>query len=484
MLQGTGSDVGKSMLVAGLCRLFTQAGLRVRPFKPQNMSNNAAVTCDGGEIGRAQALQALACGVTPSVDMNPVLLKPEAETGSQVIVQGKRIGSFRARDYFNLKADLMPRVLESFDAIGQNADLIVAEGAGSAAEINLRAGDIANMGFALAANVPVFLVADIDRGGVIANLIGTHAILANKERNQVRGFAINKFRGDVSLFDEGCVLIEEQTGWRSLGIVPWFAEACKLPAEDSVGLEGRTSDFEAIDQIKIVVPMLARIANHDDLDPLAQEPDVALMFVHPGEVIPGDTDLVVLPGTKSTISDLKYLKAQGWDIDILAHVRRGGHVLGLCGGFQMLGAMVRDPNGLEGPPEETEGLGLLEVDTTLSQHKRLENVSGQHKLTSTIVNGYEMHMGQTQGAALERPFLEIDGRSEGAMSSDGQVSGTYMHGIFSGDAFRHAYLSEIKERRQSGLAYEQTVEATLDTLADHLRHCLNVEAILETARSR
>ena len=336
MLQGAGSNVGKSVLVAGLCRHFSNAGLRVRPFKPQNMSNNAAVTADGGEIGRAQAMQARGCRAETSVHMNPVLLKPESETGSQVIVQGKRFGSMRARQYGSHKAELLPRVLESFDIVGRDADLVIVEGAGSPAEVNLRAGDIANMGFAVAADVPVVMVGDIDRGGVIASLVGTDAVLDEADRALIKGFLINKFRGDTTLFAEGMTIIERATGWQGVGILPWFPQARFLPAEDILDIRGKSGDARDGAPVRIAVPVLRRIANFDDLDPLAGETDVDVTLVEAGDVIPADADLILLPGSKSTISDLTFLRDQGWDIDIAAHLRRGGMVMGLCGGYQML----------------------------------------------------------------------------------------------------------------------------------------------------
>ena len=343
MLQGAGSNVGKSVLVAGLCRHFSNAGLRVRPFKPQNMSNNAAVTLDGGEIGRAQAMQARGCRAETSVHMNPVLLKPESETGSQVIVQGKRFGSMRAREYGSHKAELLPRVLESFDIVGRDADLVIVEGAGSPAEVNLRAGDIANMGFAVAADVPVVMVGDIDRGGVIASLVGTDAVLDEADRALIKGFLINKFRGDTTLFAEGMTIIERATGWQGVGILPWFPQARFLPAEDILDIRGKSGDARDGAPVRIAVPVLRRIANFDDLDPLAGETDVDVTLVEAGDVIPADADLILLPGSKSTISDLTFLRDQGWDIDIAAHLRRGGMVMGLCGGYQMLGTnwMIR-----------------------------------------------------------------------------------------------------------------------------------------------
>ncbi|TAN47728.1 MAG: cobyric acid synthase, partial [Rhodospirillales bacterium] len=349
MIQGTGSDTGKSLLVAGLCRAYANRGLRVRPFKPQNMSNNASVTQDGGEIGRAQALQARAARVPASKHMNPVLLKPQTETGAQVVVQGSVVGNAGALDYQALKPTLLPKVLESFTTLSLGSDLILVEGAGSAAEINLRNGDIANMGFALAANVPVVLAGDIDRGGVIAQLVGTHALLSEAERRQVKGFAVNKFRGDARLFENGMAEIAQRTGWAPLGLIPWFAEAKLLPAEDAMGLETKGTPGKA-GALKVVVPKLPRLSNFDDFDPLIAEPDVSLIFVEPGHPLPSDADWIVLGGSKATRADLEFLFAQGWDIDIKAHLRRGRRVLGLCGGFQMLGRVVRDPLGLEGPP--------------------------------------------------------------------------------------------------------------------------------------
>ncbi|MEO0618528.1 MAG: cobyric acid synthase [Pseudomonadota bacterium] len=482
MLQGTGSDVGKSMLVAGICRALVQRGLTVRPFKPQNMSNNAAVTPGGGEIGRAQALQARACGVLPDVHMNPVLLKPEGDNGSQVVVQGKRIGRFRAREYWGKKPELLAAVVDSFRQLSAEADVVVIEGAGSAAEINLRAGDIANMGFAEAVGVPVVLVADIDRGGVIANLVGTHAVLPEADRRLVAGYVINKFRGDPSLFNSGIEAITTQTGWRSYGVVPWFADAHRLPAEDSVGLAERGGKSASPGAIRIAVPMFPRISNHDDLDPLAMEPGVALEMIPPNVPLPGDVDLVILPGSKSTVSDLEHFRASGWAVDLKAHIRRGGHVLGLCGGYQMLGTTISDPDGIEGAVGVTPGLGLLDLETVLTPEKTLTEVTAVHCETGTTVSGYEMHIGQSDGGDRMRPFLDVDGRGEGAIRRDGRVYGTYLHGIFANDAFRSAFLSALGARATSGLAYDAVVEDTLDALADHMEAVVGIDDLLELAR--
>jgi len=484
MLQGTGSDVGKSLLTAGLARAYTRRGLAVRPFKPQNMSNNAAVTADGGEIGRAQALQARACGVAPSVHMNPVLLKPQTEHGAQVVVQGKVHGTAAARDYQALKASLLPAVLDSFARVGAGADLVLVEGAGSPAEVNLRAGDIANMGFAEAADVPVVLIGDIDRGGVIASIVGTWTLLPEAERARLAGIIINKFRGDVSLFDEGLAVIGRETGLACFGVVPYFAEARALPAEDALGVEGTPVPDARNGALKVAVPVLSRIANFDDLDPLLAEPDVAVDFVRPGTALPGDADLVVLPGSKATLADLAFLRAQGWDIDIAAHLRRGGQVLGLCGGYQMLGRSLRDPDGLEGAPGEAQGLGLLEVETELSGDKTLVQVAGKEIASGEAVRGYEMHVGATQGPDLARPMLELSGRPEGAVSADGRVMGCYLHGIFAADGFRHAFLSRLRDREVSGVAYEAGIERTLDLLAEHLETHLDLDGLLQAARGR
>jgi adenosylcobyric acid synthase len=479
MIQATGSNAGKSTLVAGLARALVRRGLKVAPFKPQNMSNNAAVAVEGGEIGRAQAVQARAAKMIPSVHMNPVLLKPETDHGSQVIVQGKRWGTLRARNYLDKKAALLPAVLDSFARLAREADIVLVEGAGSPAEINLRAGDIANMGFAAAAEVPVVLAGDIDRGGVIASLAGTHLVLEPDERARIRGFVINKFRGDVRLFDQGLAAVTRLTGWPSLGVVPWLPRAAWLPAEDAVDL-GRA--HRSASSRVIAVPVLARIANFDDLDPLGMEAGVKLVFVRPGEAIPANADVVILPGSKSTIGDLAFLRAQGWDIDIKAHVRRGGHVLGLCGGYQMLGRTIADPEGIEGPAATVEGLGLLDIATVMSADKSTRLVQGIHCATRTAIEGYEIHLGRSEGPDGARPVVTIDGRADGASSADGRVQGTYVHGLFTGDAFRTAWLAQFGIA--SSLAYMIEIESALEALADHLEAHLDIAAMLAIARSR
>lgn len=482
MIQGTGSNVGKSMLVAGLCRAFTRRGVKVAPFKPQNMSNNAAVTTDGGEIGRAQALQARACGLPAHSDMNPVLLKPESESGAQVVVQGKRMGTLKARDYGQEKPNLISKVLESFHRLAASADLVVIEGAGSPAETNLRRGDIANMGFAEAADLPVILVGDIDRGGVIAQLVGSHTVLSPQDRARIRGFVVNKFRGDPNLFEEGSKDIAQRTGWADLGTLPWFPEAHRLPAEDVMEISSRFHKTQKTEtgRIKIAVPKLSRIANFDDLDPLAAEPDVTVQIVEPGAPLPGDADLVLIPGTKSTLGDLAFFRAQGWDIDLHAHVRRGGHVLGICGGYQMLGQWIDDPNGIEGQTGRHPGLGLLNVTTTMGGDKRLAEVVATDHASGHEMRAYEIHIGRTEGPDMSRAWLTVEGRPEGAASEDGRVMGCYLHGLFTADAFRVAYLDRFGAKT-SAINFDATVEQTLDALAVHIEAHLDLDRIYDLA---
>jgi len=449
----------------------------VLPFKPQNMSNNAAVTVDGGEIGRAQALQALAAGVEPHTDMNPVLLKPETDVGAQIIVHGKRIATARAREYANLKPSLMGAVLESFERLKERAGLVLVEGAGSPAEVNLRKSDIANMGFARKADVPVVLIGDIDRGGVIAQLVGIKTVIDAEDAAMIQGFVINKFRGDPTLFDDGYRLIEARTSWRGFGVLPYFTRATELPAEDALGL----GEARKPGQCKIAFLSLSRIANFDDLDPLKLEPGVDLVMVRPGEAVPGDARLVIIPGSKSTRGDLAFLRAQGWDIDLLAHRRRGGHVLGVCGGYQMLGRSVADPEGIEGPAGETEGLGLLDVTTVMTGEKTLTRVSAQHVATRQPIDAYEIHIGRTDGPDRARPFAMLDGAPEGAISRDGRVYGSYLHGLFASDEFRSSFLRQL-DIPVTDQQYRGRVESVLDALADHIEAHLDVDGLLALAR--
>ncbi len=447
------------------------------------MSNNAAVTDDGGEIGRAQALQARACGLSPHTDMNPVLLKPQSEVGAQVVVQGKVMGNATAREYWSMKPKLMPSVLKSFRRLSEDADLVLVEGAGSASEVNLRAGDIANMGFAEAADLPVILIGDIDRGGVIASLVGTAAVLPEAERARIKGFVINKFRGDTSLFDEGLQLIARETGFEALGVVPYCEAARRLPAEDSVQLSASPAAMTNSGEILVAVPVLARISNFDDLDPLIAEPGVNVVFVQPGQAFPGNTDLVVLPGSKATLADLAFFRAQGWDIDLLAHHRRGGQIIGLCGGYQMLGKHISDPEGIEGAPGGAEGLGLLDVETQLTGDKALVAVEGRELAGGNAVRGYEMHIGNTTGPGTQSAMIELAGRADGAVSPDGRVAGCYLHGIFAADAYRQSLLASLGRGAASGLNYDQGVEDALDALADHLAEHLDLPRLLEIARA-
>lgn len=484
MIQGCGSDVGKSVLVAGLCRAFTNRGLTVRPFKPQNMSNNAAVTQPDengltGEIGRAQALQAAACRTPPTVHMNPVLLKPQSDTGAQLVVRGQVEGHWKAIGYQQRKAALLDVVLDSFERLNSEADLVIVEGAGSPAEINLREGDIANMGFARAAKVPVVLVGDIDRGHVIAALVGAKAVLGPEDAAMIHGFIINKFRGDPSLFDRGREQIADLTGWHDLGMVPWLTEACRLPAEDAVVLQ-TSSEAKPQGRVRIAVPMLSRIANFDDFDPLAADPHFDLQFVPPCQTIPADSDWIILPGTKATIADMAFLKAQGWDIDILSHVRRNRRVLGICGGYQLLGRHIHDPHGVEGETGWCRGLGLLDVETTLHPSKTLQQVSGQTASCGSDFTGYEIHVGQTGGADTVRPVALIKGQPHGATSPNGLVQGLYIHGVFDNPKARAGLLG-LTHTRPHAPDHAAVVDAALDAIAATLEQHLDLDHLYQLA---
>ncbi len=484
MFQGTGSDVGKSLIVAGLARALTLRGLRVRPFKPQNMSNNAAVTPDGGEIGRAQALQARACRVEPSVHMNPVLLKPQSDIGAQVVVQGRVTGNARALDYQSLKPQLMSAVMDSFSRLAQDADIVLVEGAGSASEINLRRNDIANMGFAREAGVPVVLIGDIDRGGVIAQIAGTVAVIDPADRAMIKGFLVNKFRGDAALFDEGMRQIAEFSGLASYGLVPYFPALRRLPAEDAMALEARPHrDAKTESRVVIVVPLLSRIANFDDFDPLKMEPGAEVRMIPPGQPLPRDADVIVLPGSKSTLADLAQIRHEGWDIDILAHARAGGAVLGICAGYQLLGRTIEDRDGIEGPAGSQPGLGLLNVSTEMTGDKTLTRVEGVSVNGSVPILGYEMHIGRTAGPDTSRPLVRFaDGRTDGATNVRGTVSGCYLHGLFSSDAFRQDWLRQLGGTASADLDYDREVDAVLDGFARHLEDHLDVDGLLELAQ--
>jgi adenosylcobyric acid synthase len=480
MFQGTGSDVGKSLIVAGLCRTFANRGLRVRPFKPQNMSNNAAVTADGGEIGRAQALQARACRVSTSVHMNPVLLKPQNDVGAQVVVLGRMTGNATARAFQVMKPALQPTILASFERLRAEADIVLVEGAGSASEVNLRANDIANMGFARAAGVPVILIGDIDRGGVIAQLVGTRAVLDPADAALIVGFLVNKFRGDPALFETGMRIIAEHTAWPGLGLIPWFRDANRLPAEDAAALDRRTAATGGA--CIVAIPRLPHIANFDDLDPLKLEPSIRLMFVHPGEALPGNASLVILPGSKATLADLQAFRRNGWDIDLLAHVRRGGRVLGICGGYQMLGRVVADPDGIEGDPGIAPGLGLLDVETVLTGEKTLTRVAGTSLPDGVPFRGYEMHVGRTGGPDCARPLLRFaDGQPDGAISADGRIRACYVHGLLADDRQRASMLSWFGETA-TGVSYDVEIDRVLDALASHLAQHIDLDRLLSLAR--
>ncbi|SDH37334.1 cobyric acid synthase [Roseospirillum parvum] len=494
MLQGTSSDVGKSLLVAGLCRAYANRGLKVLPFKAQNMSNNAALAVDSeaepgpdgtippGEIGRAQALQARACRVAPSIDMNPVLLKPQTEIGAQVVLRGRVLGNCPAKVYHRMRHALMPSVLSSLNRLWAEADLVLVEGAGSGAEMYLRDSDITNMRLADSADLPVVFISDIDRGGTMGALVGSHALLRPNDRARVKGYLINKFRGDFSIFEPACETITEHTGWPFLGVLRWFEAAGSLPAEDSLALERPARNLSG--RVRIAVPRLQRVANFDDLDPLAAEPAVDLFWLQPGQPLPADTDVVILPGSKATRADLAFLKAQGWDIDILAHVRRGGHVVGLCGGYQMMGHAVRDPQGLEGTPGETPGLGLLDLITEIGGDKRLIAVDMTDTLSGQTVRGFEMHMGCTEGPGLASPWFELEKNgqrvAEGAVAHQGRVMGGYVHGLFADDGFRAHWLKRVGATAE--LAYEERVEATLDALAVHCEQHLDLDKLYDLAK--
>jgi adenosylcobyric acid synthase len=525
------------VLVAGLCRLFTRRGVVVRPFKSQNMSNNAAVTSGGGEIGRAQALQAQACRTEPTVDMNPVLLKPQSDVGAQLIVRGKMMGTFDASAYGRDKRALLDVAMESYRRLAQEAQLMIVEGAGSPAETNLRKSDIANMGLAQALGLPVVLVGDINRGHVIASLVGAHVVLDASDRAMIRGFIVNKFRGNPQLFEDGVRRITEHTGWPSIGVVPWLQAASRLPSEDGMQLEGRQASQSPRSRVKIAVPQLSRIANFDDFDPLREEPDIELVFVPPGRPLPADAALILIPGTKSTIADMEFMRSQGWDIDVLSHVRHGGRVLGVCGGYQMLGGTISDPAGIEGPPRTVRGLGLLDVGTVMTGDKTLREVSGvllgahmrggaqgvgggaqgagggaqgvgggaqgagggaqgagggaqgadvgatgaQGSAGTVPFAGYEMHIGSTTGPGAGRPFLRFsDGSTDGAVSADGRVAGCYVHGLFGVTAARAALVSAIGAT-PSHDDHAARVDGALDEIASVLESCLDISALAAIA---
>ena len=480
MIQGTGSDVGKSLIVAGLCRLARKRGIHVAPFKPQNMSNQAAVCPGGGEIGRAQALQAMAAGVEPCADFNPVLLKPQADHQSQVIVHGRPSGTLSSSNFRDNSRALLPAVKESLDRLSREYELLIVEGAGSPAEVNLRAGDIANMGFATKADVPVCLVGDIDRGGVIAAFVGTHALLGEEDRKQICGFIVNKFRGDPALFQDGLAVVRQNTGWRCFGMLPWLDSAAILPAEDAMSL--RSEPRRQGGGLRVVSPVLSRISNSDDLDALRLEPEVDFSIVQPGSAIPRSADAIVLCGTKSTVSELEFVRSQGWHHDVISHARNGGYVLGVCGGFQMLGHDVRDPDGVDGPPASARGLGLLDMSTTMVAQKTVRRAKGRCAISGTPVCGYEIHSGQTAGPGLQHPMLHLESGPDGARNENGRIEGTYLHGLLANDNYRRDWLRRLGARPDPSIAYLPELEKVLDEVADALALDIDVDGLLGCAQ--
>ncbi len=475
MIQGTTSDAGKSTLVTALCRWLRHRGVKVAPFKPQNMALNAAVTVDGGEIGRAQAVQAQAAHLEPHTDMNPVLLKPNTDVGAQVIIHGHSIGCMDAQAYHAYKPTALRAVLTSHQRLLATYDTVLVEGAGSPAEINLRAGDIANMGFAEAVDCPVILIADIDKGGVFAHLVGTLALLSNSEQARIKGFVINRFRGDIALLQPGLDWLEAHTGKPVLGVLPYLHDL-HLEAEDAVNA---SQGAKTRDALRVVVPVLPRISNHTDFDPLRLHPQVDLQFIGPGQPIPA-ADLIILPGSKSVGADLAFLRQHGWDRAIHRHLRYGGKLLGICGGMQMLGQHIDDPLGLEGPACSEAGLGLLDFATTLQAQKRLTRVSGQLQLQQARVSGYEIHAGRSEGPALNYPLLHLDdGEADGVLSDDGQIAGTYLHGLFESSAASQALLRWAGLSQAQALDYAALRERDIERLAQTVEEHLDTALLLQ-----
>ena len=475
MVQGCTSDAGKSVLCAAICRILARRGLRVAPFKPQNMALKSAVTIDGGEIGRAQALQALAAGVPPHIDFNPILLKPSTDKRAQVIIHGKAMSDLNARDYHEYKPKAMKAVIESWDRLCDTYDCIVVEGAGSPAEINLRARDIANMGFAEVVDCPVIIVADIDRGGVFAHLVGTLELLSPTEQARVKGFVINRFRGDIGLLESGLTWLEERTGKPVLGVLPYL-HGLYLDAEDALP---RKKEAKSDAKLKVIAPAYPRISNHNDLDPLRFHPDVDFTIVGPHDPVP-PCDLIVLPGSKAVQADLNWLREMGWEEAIRRHLRYGGKLIGICGGLQMLGKQLHDPLGLEGKPGSAPGLGLIDYETTLAAEKRLENVTGTLGLPGTpAIAGYRIHMGVTHGPALERPSTQLGGSNEGAISEDNQILATYCHGLFDTPEALAALLEWAGHKPTSRFDPNERRERDLDRLADAVEESLDLDRLAE-----
>ena len=477
MVQGTTSDAGKSLLVTALCRWLLRQGVHVAPFKPQNMALNSAVTEDGGEIGRAQAVQAYACGLEPHTDMNPVLLKPNTDIGAQVIIQGHAIGNMDAQNYHDYKAIASAAVLESHTRLTSQYEKIIVEGAGSPAEINLRANDIANMGFAERVDCPVILIADIDRGGVFAHLVGTLELLSESERARIKGFVINRFRGDISLLQSGLDWLEEYTGKPVLGVLPYL-RGLHLEAEDALPQDDKFDTHVSEGKIRIIVPVLPRISNHTDFDPLRLHPQVDLQFVSLDEEIPA-ADLIILPGSKSVRDDLTWLREKGWDAAIERHLRYGGKIIGICGGFQMLGKWIHDPHGIEGEAGSTEGLALFNMETTLEPEKQLRNVYGKLSIDRADVSGYEIHAGVTSGSALNKPALHLEQKTDGAISEDNLIFATYLHGLFESPAACAALLGWAGLKAVQSFDYHALREADINRVADMVEQHLDTDSLLK-----
>jgi len=474
MVQGTTSDAGKSTLVTALCRWVQRQGVSVAPFKSQNMALNSAVTIDGGEIGRAQAVQAQACMLAPHTDMNPVLLKPNSDTGAQVIIHGKPIANMEADFYHNYKQTAMAAVLESHQRLAQQYDMVIVEGAGSPAEINLRDRDIANMGFAEAVDCPVIIVADIDRGGVFAHLVGTLDLLSESEQQRVKGFVINRFRGDIALLQSGLDWLEKRTGKPVLGVLPYL-HGLHLEAEDAINTQ---QDESQTPSFKIIVPVVPRISNHTDLDPLRLHPKVDIQFIGPNEAIPA-ADLIILPGSKSVAADLQWLRDSDWEKAIHKHCRYGGKVIGICGGYQMLGQQIFDPEGIEGQIPSIKGLSLLDISTTLKPAKQLRNVKGSLTWNNADIDGYEIHAGVTEGSDLARPVCQLEQGSDGAISLDDQVLGTYVHGLFEQASACDALLEWAGLNNADTPDYHALRDTDIDRLADMIEDNMDHDKLAE-----
>ncbi len=475
MVQGTTSDAGKSVLVAGLCRVLARRGIKVAPFKPQNMALNSAVTKDGGEIGRAQEVQAQACNIESTVHMNPVLIKPNSDTGAQIILQGKALSDMDAASFHDYKKVAMDTVLDSFSRLQKEYDSIMVEGAGSPAEINLREGDIANMGFAEAADVPVIIIADIDRGGVFAHLYGTLELLSESEQARVKGFVINRFRGDIRLLQSGLDWLEEKTGKPVLGVLPYL-HGFNLEAEDAITEQ---QELSANVKLNVVVPVLTRTSNHTDFDVLRLNPDINLRYVGKGERI-DKADLIILPGTKSVRDDLDYLRSQGWDTDIQRHIRLGGKVIGICGGYQMLGKTIADPNGVESAPGQSEGLGLLDVHTVLTNSKQLTRTEATLTLNGkeALAKGYEIHVGRSEVSG-ETPLRLDSGLTDGAISECGQVMGTYLHGFFDEVNVLNLVTEWVNGSQVKQQNFQELKERGINRIADAIEQHMNLDFLFK-----